>query len=329
MKILHVLETSLPNIAGYTIRSKYIVEAQKVHGLEPIVLTSPLHQGEANTCEEINGVKYYRASKTSFGFGNKFTKRIYRYGFAARHLQRDLSRLINEETPDIVHAHSFPGLGNAIKNVLKHFDIPFVFELRGLIEECSVATGHFKSGGIRYNFLRYYDTQNLKNADAVVTISHALVNEIASRGINREKIHIVPNGVDASVFKPEDKDSDLVRQYGLDGFIWGYIGALKGWEGLEYIIKAMPIILEREPNVKMLLVGGGPEEENLRRLTRNLNLERNIIFIGKIPHDEILRYYSLFDLICIPRPDTRVSNVVTPLKPLEAMACEIPLIVSE
>ncbi len=328
MKILHVLETSFPNISGYSIRSGYIVESQKAHGLEPIVLTSPLHNDDGVGCKKINGIKYYRSAVSVSACKSRFSKRFYRYGLAARVLRKDLSILIKKEKPDIIHAHSFPGLGNAIINSLKYFSIPFVFELRGLIEEAYVAMGKFGSFSIRYNFLKQYDTQNLRSADAVVTISQALVREIASRGIRREKIYTVPNGVDTDVFGLRARDPHLVHKYGLDTFTWGYVGSLNGWDGLEYIIKAMPFILKQEPNVKAVFVGGGPQEDNLRQLTRNLNLERNIVFIGRVPHDEIVRYYSVFDLICTPRPNTRVSNVVTPLKPLESMACEIPLVVS-
>jgi glycosyltransferase involved in cell wall biosynthesis len=103
-------------------------------------------------------------------------------------------------------------------------------------------------------------------------------------------------------------------------FVIGFIGSFYGYEGIDLIIKALPEILKFAPNARVLLVGGGKEEATIKKLVEQMRLQEVVAFTGRVPHSEVSRYYSLVDLLVYPRKSMRLTETVTPLKPLEAMA---------
>ena len=100
----------------------------------------------------------------------------------------------------------------------------------------------------------------------------------------------------------------------------GFVGSYYAYEGLDLLVAAMPEIIARVPNAHLLLVGGGPQETNLKAQVRALGMQQLVTFIGRVPHDEVSRYYDLIDVLAYPRHSMRLTELVTPLKPLEAMA---------
>jgi glycosyltransferase involved in cell wall biosynthesis len=107
-----------------------------------------------------------------------------------------------------------------------------------------------------------------------------------------------------------------------DKTVLAFFGSFYSYEGLHLLLRSVPEIRRQRPAIAVLLAGGGPEEDNLRALTRELDLGDSVVFAGRIPHDEMRRYYDLADLLVFPRLSTRLTELVTPLKPLEAMAQE-------
>ena len=102
--------------------------------------------------------------------------------------------------------------------------------------------------------------------------------------------------------------------------VLGFLGSFYGYEGLDLLIAALPEVLIINPKVRLLLVGGGPQEQRLKQQVILLGLEGKVIFTGRVPHNEVGNYYSLVDLLVYPRKKMRLTELVTPLKPLEAMA---------
>ncbi|MCF7981273.1 MAG: glycosyltransferase family 4 protein, partial [Pseudomonadales bacterium] len=176
--------------------------------------------------------------------------------------------------------------------------------------------------GVRYRLTRASETFVLRNADAVTTICHGLRMEMVGRGISEGKITVIPNAVDLESFTAIcNEDKNLKIALGLVGkTILGFLGSFYAYEGLAFLIETMPFILQHQPNVCLLLVGGGPEEQNLKQLVKRLNLHDSVIFTGRVPHEQVQRYYGLIDVLVFPRLAMRLTNLVTPLKPLEAMA---------
>lgn len=320
LKVLHVLQMSLPNLSGYSIRSKYIVENQKKDGIEPIVITSPFQEREdlKKDEEQINGIRYIRTKKIDKN-KNKVLARlqyILMFNFA-----KNIKRASLKYKPDIIHAHSsfFCGIPSAI--VAKKLHIPFIYEVRGIWEDSAVGNGNLKYNSITYKIIRSLESWVMKKADLVIVISNGLKTELIKRGISPNKIEIVYNGVDINKFRPIKKDKDLVIRYDLkDKVVFGYIGSIIKLEGLEYLIRAFKQIKNSIENSKLIIVGDGAELNNLKNITTELKLDEDVIFIGRISHEQILSYYSIIDMFVIPRIKSRVSDLVTPLKPFEIMA---------
>jgi len=205
-----------------------------------------------------------------------------------------------------------------------------MYEVRALWEDAAVDQEKTKEGALRYRLSKYFETRMLKRADAIVTICEGLKNEIISRGISSDKIYVIPNGVDTDKFVPRSKDLDLLDKLGLrNQLIVGFIGSFFKFEGLEILIRAASKVIGEIKDVKFLIVGSGREEVKLKRLCNELKLEKYIFFTGQVAHADSLRYYSIMDVLIYPRLSKRITNLVTPLKPLEAMSMEKGVIASD
>ncbi|NOX92737.1 MAG: glycosyltransferase, exosortase A system-associated, partial [Gammaproteobacteria bacterium] len=224
--------------------------------------------------------------------------------------------------PDIIHAHSPVLNALAALKVGKAFKIPVVYEVRAFWEDAAVDHGTSVEGGLRYKLTHALETYALKKADAVTTICEGLRNDIITRGIDKEKITVIPNAVDIEKFTIQNSsDRVLVSRLGLEGKnVLGFIGSFYAYEGLPLLLESLAMILEDEPETHLVLVGGGPQEKELKKLVGKLGLEEKVVFTGRVPHNEIQSYYSLIDMFVYPRISMRLTELVTPLKPLEAMA---------
>jgi PEP-CTERM/exosortase A-associated glycosyltransferase len=171
----------------------------------------------------------------------------------------------------------------------------------------------------------------MRRADAVTVICEGLARDVSARGVPSEKVTIIPNAVDRNAFSGRGRrDPDLVEKLGLAGrTVIGFFGSFYFYEGLHLLLRAVPQLRRRDPEIAVLLAGGGPEDANLRKLATDLGLESVVIFAGRIPHADIQRYYDLVDLLVFPRLSMRLTELVTPLKPLEAMAQERVVVASD
>ncbi len=156
----------------------------------------------------------------------------------------------------------------------------------------------------------------------MTTICEGLRCDIVARGIAADKVTVIPNAVDTTAFTAERSiDATLCGEIGLEGkLVLGFIGSWYAYEGIDLLIRALPTILKDRPEIVLMLVGGGPAENELRRLAATLGVTPQIRFLGRVPHAEVKRYYDLVDLFVYPRHSMRLTELVTPLKPLEAMA---------
>lgn len=166
------------------------------------------------------------------------------------------------------------------------------------------------------------ETWVLQRVDAATTICEGLRGEIVGRGIPAAKIEVIPNAVDIADFSiGGPRDDALARTLGLEGkTVLGFIGSFYAYEGLNVLLDALPALLAERPGIRVLLVGGGPQDAALRQQARALGVADHVIFTGRVPHHEVQRYYNLVDVLCYPRLKMRLTDLVTPLKPLEAMA---------
>jgi PEP-CTERM/exosortase A-associated glycosyltransferase len=320
MRILHILDHSLPLQSGYVFRTLGIINHQRALGWEPVLLTSGKHYAPGPARERIGAWEFLRTPMPT-GFAAKLP--WLRELKIVNDLDRRLDDVIGEVRPGILHAHS-PALNAlpAIRAGRRH-RVPVVYELRSLWEDATGSGGTPGIASLRYRATRLLETRALRHADAVTTICQGLREDMTARGIPDEKITIIPNAVDRDAFAgPGVPDCALARRLGLVGKnVLAFFGSFYFYEGLHLLLRALPL-LRRQADLAVLLVGGGPEEGNLRRLARDFGVGENVVFAGRVAHEEMRRYYDLADLFVFPRVSMRLTELVTPLKPLEAMAQE-------
>lgn len=328
MKILHVLDHSIPVHTGYTFRTRSILRQQNVLGWETFHVTGSKHPQPGPDPEVVENLKFYRTKTVSPGLAKL---PVFGQYDVVRGLERRLNELIPQIHPDILHAHS-PALNGlaAVKAGRRH-GVPVVYECRAFWEDAAVDHGTTTEGSLRYKLTRSMETRVFKHVDAVTCICEGLRSEIATRGIDEEKITVIPNAVDIHAFgNPTPKDDVLVEKLGIrDAPVLGFLGSFYAYEGLDLAIDALRLIREHMPRTKLLLVGGGFQEANLKRQAKREGLEHEVIFTGRVPHTEIQTYYDLVDILVYPRLSKRITELVTPLKPLEAMAQRRLLVASD
>jgi glycogen(starch) synthase len=312
LRILHVLDHSLPLHSGYTFRTLAILREQRSLGWETVQLTSPKQgPGDARS-EEVDGWHFLRTPSAA-GTGH-----LAQMWLTSRRL-RDVAR---EVRPDLIHAHS-PVL-NALPSlwVGRARRIPVVYEMRASWEDAAVDHGTTTEGSTRYRISRALESFALRHADHVTTICDGLRRDIEARGIAPQRVTVVPNAVDTQSFRfGTEADPQLRRELGLDGAtVVGFAGSFYGYEGLDLLLRAVQRLLDRHPTLRVLLVGGGPQEPNLQALARALRIWNRVVFVGRVPQNQVQRYYDLIDVLAYPRLPIRLTEMVTPLKPLEAMA---------
>jgi PEP-CTERM/exosortase A-associated glycosyltransferase len=315
MRILHILDHGLPLQSGYTFRTRAILKAQEALGWTVAAVTGP-RQGPAGAAvEQFDGITLHRTN-AAMPRGP-----IGEIGGIAAFAQR-IDAAVDSFQPDILHAHS-PVLGAiAALRVARRRGLRLVYEIRAFWEDAAVGNGTGREGSARYRATRALETWAVRRADAVAVICEGLRGDLVARGIGPSKIIVSPNGVDLTLFgTPPERDEALARSLGVDGGdVIGFIGSFYDYEGLDDLIAAMPAIVAARPAAKLLLVGGGPMEEVLRAQAAASSVAAAIRFVGRVPHTQVERYYGLVDILAYPRKRMRLTDLVTPLKPLEAMA---------
>ena len=319
LRILHIFDHSIPLHSGYTFRSQAIIREQRRIGWETFQLTSPKHTAPSAEQEEVDGLHFYRTVWRPTGVS---ALPMLRELALMRALERRLLEICLRVSPNVLHAHS-PVL-NAVPalRVGRRLGIPVVYEVRAFWEDAAVDHGTAREGGWRYRATRAIETYVLRRVNRVTTICEGLRTDILARGISADRVILIPNAVDVKKFAgPGENTAALARDLGLDGkTVLGFIGSFYAYEGLNLLLSALPAIAARRPDIRLLLVGGGPEDERLKRSARQLGVEHLVIFQGRVPHTEVARYYDLINVLVYPRLRMRLTETVTPLKPLEAMA---------
>ena len=319
VRILHVLDHSIPMQSGYTFRTRAILREQRRMGWETFHLTSPKHTASSAPEEDVDGLKFYRTTPSTGLISRIPVIRELALMFA---LTRRLAEVARLTRPDVLHAHS-PVL-NALPAlwVGRRLDIPVIYEVRAFWEDAAVDLGTSREGGLRYRLSRALETFAFRHARHVTTICAGLKGDIVARGIPERRVTLIPNAVDVDAFEfGQAPDEALKAKLGLAGkTVVGFIGSFYAYEGLDLLLAALPQVTARIPDARVLLVGGGPQESELKDLARKLGVEDHVVFTGRVPHGEVQRYYGIVDVFAYPRKSMRLTELVTPLKPLEAMA---------
>ena len=319
MKVLHLLDHSVPLHSGYSFRTLALLQEQRKLGWDVMALTSSKHYGASAAVERVEGFEFYRTPVRQTGL-RKLP--VLDQLAVITDTQRRLEEVVLLTSPDLIHAHSPCLNGIAAIRAGRKLGLPVVYEMRASWEDAAVDHGSTTQGSLRYRLSRSMESWVLKRADAVTTICEGLRQDILSRGVDAARVTVIANGVNVDDFKMSpSRDTALQLRLGLqDSVVIGFLGSFYGYEGLDLLLDALPAILKFEPSAKLLLVGGGPEQHALELQAARLGLVDQVVMPGRVPHGDVAKYYSVVDLLAFPRKSMRLTETVTPLKPLEAMA---------
>ncbi|APR84613.1 Glycosyl transferase, group 1 [Minicystis rosea] len=326
MRILHVLDRSLPSIAGYTTRSAAILEHQAAIGMSPRALTG-VRQGGGP--ELIRGIEYQRTDPPDL-LALLDRAPVARETVEMATLGRRIMAAHRASPVDVIHAHSPILCGIPAHLAARRLGLPSVYEIRAFWEDAAEQRGRGRPGSARYTTIRTLETAVCRSVDAVVTICEGLRRDLVARGIPDDRMFVVPNGVDTERFVARPRDPDLEERLGFrNKTVVAYIGTLFRFEGVPLLLSALGRLLDARDDVRGLIVGHGEAEADVHAAVENLGLGGRVAVIGKAQPDEVARYYSLADILCYPRARHRITELVTPLKPLEAMSMGKAVVASD
>jgi glycosyltransferase involved in cell wall biosynthesis len=326
--VLHLVTNALPEVtAGYTVRTQGIVAAQLRAGLDSHVATRlgfPVTAGHLATAADVrvDDVPYHRLLPLRW-----------LPGVDDRLLDVDIdqtAKLVERLRPAVLHAHSKYTNARVALALGARFGLPVVYEIRGFLEE----TWRSRGGDERsdaYQLARHLETWCMSSADAVVTLAENMKAEIVARGIAPDDVLVVPNAVDDAFLDVPPDPAALRRSLGVapEDVVVGVISTLNDYEGVDTLIDAVALLRRRWAAVRLLVVGDGPALNDLRERVQQRDLRDAAIFTGRVPFAQIRTFHAAIDVFCVPRADTPVTRLVTPLKPLEAMATGRPVVVSD
>ncbi|MGO1165671.1 MAG: glycosyltransferase family 4 protein [Janibacter sp.] len=329
LRVAHLLKIALPHRqSGYSVRTRYNLAAQAEAGIEPMAITALDFPGDDGPeVEDVHGIRHRHLRRTHVPGAETVDGYLDAYAQA-------LVPTLADEAPDLLHVHSGARgyeaalVGRAAAQAL---GLPWVYEVRGFFEAIWSQDLERAETAETYHRRRDTDTRCMLAADAVITLSQSMRSDIIGRGVPADRVHVVPNGVDATAFAPRERRADLVEQYGLAGrFVFGYVSNLDHYrEGQEYLIDAALALRQRGIDAVALIVGDGTRRAELEAHALEVGAGDAVVFTGRVPHDEVLDHYALLDLFVVPRVDERAARLVTPLKPFEAMAAGLPVLVSD
>lgn len=333
-RVHYLLHNSLPyHSAGYATRTHGLLKELNDAGWDvdgvtrlgyPYDMPGKEDLPDAPPHEVIDGVDYLRLLT-----GRQIEKKNPLYNYVGRY-STELSRIAQRDRPAIIHAASNHWNGLTGVTVARKLGIPSIYEIRGLWEITRGSRNPEWAASNMYKYIARMESDAAKGATRVFTITGALRDEMVRRGVEAEKITVLPNGVDTERFTPIPRDEELARELGVQGkTVIGYVGSILDYEGLGLLIDAAATLAAERDDFHVLLVGDGAELESFRDRVREDGLDRVITFTGRVPHEDVERYYSLVDITPFPRLPLPVCEMVSPLKPFEAMAMGKAVVASD
>jgi glycosyltransferase involved in cell wall biosynthesis len=330
-RVLHLVTDALPSTsAGYTIRTHEIVLAQRAAGLDPHVATRcgfPVTQGriDGRRLVTLDGIPYHRLLPSVMPG----------HADAAADLGLDMAAgLVARLRPAVLHAASNFANARIALALRERYGLPVVYEVRGFWEDTWLSRypdGDKLADSELYRGNRDLETGCMLAADLVVTLGEAMREEIVARGVPAGKVLIVPNAVSEHFLLPLPDASALRNELTIapGEYVVGVVSTLSPYEGIGTLLEATSMLRARGVPVRALIVGDGPERAVLQRQAAGCGLAQAAIFTGRVPAAKVREFHALLDIFVVPRTRDRVCQLVTPLKPVEAMASGLCVVTSE
>jgi PEP-CTERM/exosortase A-associated glycosyltransferase len=320
---------SLPVVAGYTSRARAILENQAAIGIDAMAVTGLRQTVSDVSSEHIGGIRHYRTHVPN-ALGQLRQAPIAREVIDMAALGSRVLDVARENKVDLIHAHSPVLCGMPAHAAARRLGIPSVYEIRAFWEDAATNQGRDHEGSPRYAAIRGLESRLVKSVDAVVALCEGIRKDIVDRGVDEKRVFVVPNGVETKRFTPRAKETELARRLRFQGkTVVAYIGTLFRFEGVGLMLEALARMLETRDDVRGLIVGYGELDDDLRCLHARLGLGDKVVITGKVSPSEVQQYYGVADVLCYPRESHRITELTTPLKPLEAMSMEKAVVCSD
>ena len=341
-KVIYHASQSMPHTSsGYAIRTHGIASSLNSKGYDVDVILRngyPLDRSDftgvsVNFVEEVENVSYHFSHIDSNDSNLINYQEVYNFNKLKEYQNQAINSLISNAKkmkPIAIHSASNFVVGLAGARAAKALGIPSIYEIRGFWHLTQSTKREGYEGSDHYRLTERFEIETAKESDYVFTITKALKDILVENGVEESKISVLPNAVDHSKFNITSKDLELQKELGFeDKVVIGYIGSFVKYEGLDLLLEACAILKEKHGDIfRLLLVGDGDTMQQLRRTTQFLQLEDQVVFTGRVSHDKVQNYYSLIDIAPLPRKGLRVCELVSPLKPFEAMGSGKVLVVS-
>lgn len=334
--VLSVLAQSMPHTSGgYATRSHGVLTGLAALDWDVVAVTRPGFPYDRWPSadlrvvadeDEIDGIGYHRVLDERRRYP-QYPLTSYVGGYADA-----LEQQARTHGASLIHASSFYVNGLAAQAAAARLGVPFVYEMRGLEELMKISRDPSFASSERNAFLEHLETTICHSADRVFVITEALRQLMIERGVPASKLVVLPNGVHADRFERRPRDPLLEAQLGVAGkTVIGYAGGLVDYEGLDLLLEAVSVLRQRRPgpaDFHLVVVGDGHVERRLHALASSLGVDDVVTFTGRVPHEEVARYLSLFDVAPFPRLPLPVCEAISPIKPFESMAMGKAVVVS-
>ncbi|WP_458108804.1 glycosyltransferase family 4 protein [Arthrobacter sp. R3-55] len=328
-RVLHLVTNSVPHTgSGYARRTHSILTAQQEAGWEPLAVTRmgyPVQIGvlTARNLDVVGGVRYERILPGAMA--SKMDDRL-------QQQTTELLTIGKKFRPSVIHTTTHFVNGLVAREVAHALDIPWVYEVRGqLADTWASSRSEAARNSERYRLFKEREAEVMRSADLVVTLGESMKRNIASFGVEKDKILISPNAVGGAYLEAPMEHGEARRILGLDpkNLYIGTVSSLVDYEGLDDLIASFALLAPRLPRLKLVLVGDGTAAPTLRAQVKRLGLSDRTIFTGRVPPDQARLYHLALDVFVVPRKDLAVTRSVTPLKPVEALASGRPVVASD
>ncbi len=340
-RICYVLHNSLPFCSGgYAARAQGVADGMQQAGYDVVVITRPgfpydirpdVLPSAVPIPNMVHGIPHYHMATPV----RDRTRPTFEYMVASADA---MEAQLREHRPSLVMAASNYMTALPVLIAARRLGIPFIYEVRGLWEITRVSREKSFENTLGYHVLKIMESATAMQADRVFTLTEPMREELMARGVAPEQIDLLPNSCDPLRFLPQPRDAALAAELGIpEGVaVIGYVGTFVGYEGLDDLAKACGMLKKQGVAFRLLLVGNENTADNSRgsitdeivTMAEKGGFTDWLIMPGRVPHEQVERYYSLIDIAPFPRKPWPVCEMVSPMKPLEALAMEKAVVVS-
>lgn len=237
---------------------------------------------------------------------------------------RNICRAILDFQPDFIYDRYITFNYSAIAAGRK-FNLPVFLEVNAPL---AYEREHEPDEKLYLKWLAYYiEKKACCDAFKTIVVSTPLKDYLLEKGVPEKKIKVLVNGANTDKFFPQEKNISLLEEQGFseNDIVVGFVGILRPWHGIDLLLKAMQKVCSKNADCKLLIVGDGPIRQELEEQIVELKIQDNVVITGRVPHDEICKYISLFDVAVSPK----TTFYASPMKILEYMAQSKPVVAPE